>query len=175
MTIGKTLALTAGFAGAMALGMAIGTSWMQRDPVEPAAVDQPISAAPSPAVAEPSRPARASRSAKATKPAAEATTAPVSKVTASDEELQLRMKKVLNRGADVSVAADGFKSGEQFAMVAYASKNTGVPFMLLKHRVLNEGMSLEQAILESKPVADAATEVTRAQAAARADVAALGN
>ncbi len=175
MTMGKTLALTAGFAGAMALGMAIGTSWMHRAPVEPAAVDQPISAAPAPALAEPSRPARTSRSASSTKPAAESTAAPVSTVTASDEELQLRMKKVLNRGADVSVAADGFKSGEQFATVAYAAKNTEVPFMLLKHRVLNEGMSLEQAILESKPVIDVTTELARAQAAARADVAALGN
>ena len=73
----------------------------------------------------------------------------------------------------MSMAAEGFRSGEQFATVAYAARNTEVPFMLLKHRVLSEGLSLEQAILESKPVADAATEVTRASDAAKADVDAI--
>jgi len=99
----------------------------------------------------------------------------VAAVSATAPELQLRLKKVLNRGADLAVAAEGFTSGEQFATVAYAARNTEVPFMLLKHRVLSEGMTLEQAILESKPVADAATEVTRARAAARAEIATLGN
>jgi hypothetical protein len=171
MTIGKTLALTAGFAGAMALGMAIGTSWMTRDHAAPVAVDQPVDVVPESAVAAPVTPARPARRAATT-----ATSAPdVAVLSASEPELQLRLKNVLNRGADMSVAAEGFTSGEQFATIAYAARNTEVPFMLLKHRVLSEGMTLERAILESKPVADAATEVTRAREAARSDIAAIGN
>jgi hypothetical protein len=175
MTIGKTLALTAGFAGAMALGMAIGTSWMDRDRTAPVVVEQPADVAPAAAAAEPAKPARSARSRAAAKPETTPSAPPVAAVSPTDPELQLRLKKVLNRGADVSIAADGFKNGEQFATVAYASRNTEVPFMLLKHRVLVEGMTLEQAILESKPVIDITTELARAQAAARADVAALGN
>ena len=65
--------------------------------------------------------------------------------------LQERLKPVLNRGANMALAAEGFRSAEQFATVAHASRNTEVPFVLLKHRVLNEGKSVAEAIRESKP------------------------
>lgn len=173
MTIGKTLALTAGFVGAVALGMAIGPSWMSRE-AAPVAVVQPV-ASPPPAVSAPAQPARRTRAASAANSSATgaAAEARVSAVPASQPELQQRLKMVLNRGADMSVAAKGFRDGEQFAMVAHAARNTEVPFMVLKHRVLTEGRSLEEAILESKPVADAATEVTRAREAAKSDIKAI--
>ena len=85
------------------------------------------------------------------------------------------MKPVLARGTKVPVAAEGFKDAEQFATVAYAAKNTQVPFILLKHRVITEGQSLEEAIRVSKPEIDAKREVARARAAARSDIAALSN
>jgi hypothetical protein len=45
-----------------------------------------------------------------------------------------------------------------------------VPFVLLKHRVLNEGQTLAEAIHEAKPDLDAKAEVARARAAAEADL-----
>jgi len=54
--------------------------------------------------------------------------------------------------------------------VAHAARNTQVPFMVLKHRVLNEGRTLADAIREYKPEVNAKAEVTRARAAARADL-----
>jgi hypothetical protein len=73
----------------------------------------------------------------------------------------------------MEVAAEGFESAEQFATVAHAARNTDVPFMVLKHRVLNEGRTLADAIHEAKPDLDAKAEVDRAQIAARSDVAAI--
>ena len=75
--------------------------------------------------------------------------------------------------ANMAMAADGFRSAEQFATVAHAARNTEVPFMVLKHRVLNEGKSLAQAIRESKPAIDAANEASQARAQARSDIAAI--
>lgn len=75
--------------------------------------------------------------------------------------------------AEVPVAVEGFKDAEQFATIAHAARNTQVPFILLKHRVLAEGQSLEEAIVASKPDLDAATEVALARREAKADVAAL--
>ena len=42
--------------------------------------------------------------------------------------------------------------------------------MVLKHRVVNEGRTLAEAIHESKPELDAKAEVARARAAAQADL-----
>jgi hypothetical protein len=73
----------------------------------------------------------------------------------------------------MEVAAEGFRSAEQFAMVAHAARNTGVPFMVLKDRVLNDGRTLADAIRESKPEVDAKAEVARAEAAAKSDLEAV--
>jgi hypothetical protein len=94
-------------------------------------------------------------------------------VPASEPELQRRLKPLLNKGANMKVAADGFRSAEQFASVAHASQNLHVPFMLLKHRVLVEGDTLAAAIRKSKPDVNAVAEVERAQAEARSDISAI--
>jgi len=73
------------------------------------------------------------------------------------------------------LAVEGFTSAEQFATLAHASKNTQVPFILLKHRVLGEGQSLEEAIRASNPEVDAKAEVARARAAAKEDIAAISH
>jgi hypothetical protein len=85
-------------------------------------------------------------------------------------DIHKRLKPLLNQGADMSVASDGFRNAEQFATVAHASRNTEVPFMLLKHRVLREGMTLPAAILASNPDADATAEANRAKAEAKRDL-----
>jgi hypothetical protein len=86
-------------------------------------------------------------------------------------EVQKRMKPLLNKGADITVASEGFRSAEQFATVAHAARNTEVPFMLLKHRVLDERQTLAAAIHASKPDLNAASEAGRARAQAKDDFA----
>jgi hypothetical protein len=171
MTIGKASALAAGFVGAVALGVAIGPSITHRGggsvAMAPAAHETAPDAAKAPARTRPaSRPAAA-------KPASSA--APAMFVEASKPELHERLKPVLNRGTRMSVAAEGFRDAEQFATVAHAARNTNIPFMVLKYRVLNEKQSLAEAIRGSNPDIDAKAEVSRARAAAKADVAAISS
>lgn len=91
--------------------------------------------------------------------------------TASAEPVQRQVKLLLNRGADVRKAAEGFANAYQFMTLAYAAKNTDIPFVVLKHRVLGEGKPLATAIAELKPELDEVAEVNRARAEARADLA----
>jgi hypothetical protein len=98
----------------------------------------------------------------------------VAAVSPTAPALHERLERVLADGTKLDLAADGFKSSEEFASVAYASRNTQVPFVLLKHRVLNEGRSLGEAITLSKPDLNAEREVALARAQARADLLAVG-
>lgn len=129
------------------------------------AVAEPAAVAPAPApVTQPSRAEREARE----------TTAVVAAVAPSSPELQARLKPVLASGTDVEKAAAGFDSSEQFALIAHLARNTGVPFVLLKHRVLEEGRSLTEAVSMSNADIDARLEVNRARAAARADIWSVG-
>ena len=94
-------------------------------------------------------------------------------IPVSAPELHARMKPVLARGTKLPLAVEGFTSAEQFATLAHAARNTQVPFILLKHRVLTEGQSLEEAIRASRPDLDARVEAARAQGEARADILSL--
>jgi len=73
----------------------------------------------------------------------------------------------------MDVASADFRSAEQFATVAHAARNTAIPFVLLKHRVLFEDRSLKDAIHEFKPDLNAAREVQQARAQAKSDISAL--
>ena len=167
MTGGKMTALGLALAGAFALGVWTGPEITQsaadRDSAS-VSDDTGIVPGADSLPADSGAPARASR--------AEAV-ARAERVDISMPELQARLKPVLNRGANMALAAEGFSSAEQFAMVAHAARNTEVPFLLLKHRVLNEGKSVAQAIRESKPAANAAVEAQLAQAQARSDIASV--
>lgn len=90
---------------------------------------------------------------------------------ATAKPVQQQVKRLLTRGADVEMAAEGFHNARELMTVAYASRNTAIPFVLLKHRVLTERMSLGRAIRASRPELNASTEVSRARAAAKADLA----
>ena len=180
----RTSAATLGLVGGLALGVWIGsemTSGREAAAPEPAVVT--ARAAEVPAVTpQPdqskrvTRVARLNRSAVAVEvPAPESAPKLVMTIPVSAPELHARMKPVLARGTKLPIAAEGFKDAEQFATVAHAARNTQVPFILLKHRVITEGQSLEEAIRASKPDIDAKREVARARAAARSDIAALGH
>lgn len=162
MTTAKTVALTVGLAGAIALGVWVAPRVMNRD--------TPSADAVAADVAEPAAPVVEKVPVARRRPAA---VDKVAALPASAPAVHDRLKPVLNRGTKVEIAAEGFSTAEQFATVAHAARNTEVPFMVLKHRVLDEGKTLAAAIRESKPNVNAVAEVRRARAAAREDIAAL--
>lgn len=173
MKTGTTSAAVLGLIGGVALGVWIGAEMTSSRTVAeaPVAVEQAV-ADPAPVKAQPRR----ARVARAARPAATASPdAPklVKTIPVSAPELHDRMKPVLARGTKIPLAVEGFKDAEQFATIAHAARDTQVPFILLKHRVLAEGQSLEAAIRASKPEVDAAAEVKRARSKARHDIAAL--
>lgn len=95
--------------------------------------------------------------------------------TASAKPVQEQVKGLLNRGADVRKAAEGFPNALQLMTVAHAARNTDIPFMVLKHRVLTEGKPLSAAIAELKPELNEVAEANRARAEARADLARIAS
>ena len=113
------------------------------------------------------------QSRRSARPRAADTAATATNVSLSAPELHAQLKPLLNKGANMNVAAQDFRDAEQFAAVAHAARNTEIPFMVLKHRVVNERKPLATAIREFKPNVDAAAQAKRAQAEARADMAAL--
>jgi hypothetical protein len=180
MTVGKTAALTAGLIGAVALGVAIGPSITDR------MSDRETSMSKAPAVTEQARPAntqqardRVERTAR--KPAkAEAPVAIAANAVRADEpRVHERLKPVLNRGTKMDIAAEGFLTAEEFATVAHAARNTSVPFVVLKDRVLSQKRpladSMADVIREFKPDLDAKAEVAKAQSEARSDLADIAN
>ena len=170
MTIGKMTALTFGFVGAFGLGVWTSPYLMQRtSTIDVAAHDASIiegSGVP---------PLEATAPVARTRPADRVEAAATASVAADAVQLQARLRPVLNRGANMAMAAEGFGSAEQFATVAHAARNTEVPFLLLKHRVLNEGKSVADAIRESKPAVNAAVEANLARAQARSDIATIAS
>ena len=79
---------------------------------------------------------------------------------------------LLNPGADVNLAVQGFGSPQQFLAVVYAAKNVNVPFVVLKDKVVTKKMTLAQAIsATSKYSVNANLEAARAESEARADLA----
>jgi hypothetical protein len=126
---------------------------------------------PSAVAPPPAREASRSRPRPAATEAAPARSAATARISIDAPELHERMKPVMARGTRMHLAVEGFDDPEEFATMAYAARNTGVPFVLLKHRVLTEGQSLADAIRLSKPDVDARAEVARARRAARSDLA----
>jgi hypothetical protein len=177
MTVSKAAWLTAGFVAVFALGVitapTIRNSWSGMNAPEAAVAAPPADKSAVPVKADrPAPRARASSSradevVAAKKPSNTIQTIPVS---LWEPELRDRVKGVLNPGARLEIAAEDFDSPEQFVTVAHAARNTKVPFMVLKDRLLNQGQSLAEAIHEFKPELDAKAEVIRARAAARSDL-----
>ena len=178
---GKTSAATLGLVGGLALGVWIGSEMTSgREAVSPGPAVVAAQEAETPAVApQPAKPRRVTKVARDRAAAAIEAPAPdsapklVMTVPVSAPELHQRIKPVLARGTKLPLAVEGFTDAEQFATVAHAARNTQVPFILLKHRVLTEGQSLEDAIRASRPDIDAKSEVQKARAAARSDIAAV--
>ena len=190
MKTGRTSAAMLGLVGGIVLGAWIGseltTSRIATAPAPAAVTAQAIEEPAAPTVAAKTKrvsssPRAASGALRADSGAAVDAPAPetaprlVMTIPVSAPELHARMKPVMARGTKLPLAVEGFASAEQFATLAHAARNTQVPFILLKHRVLTEGQSLEDAIRASKPDIDARTEALRAMGEARADILSLAN
>jgi len=185
MKTATTSAAIIGLAGGIALGIWIASAMtlMDREAAQPAAVETRQAAQPGdiPLVEPLAVKTRRAATRAAAKPAV---TAPVNKAEApklvmtvpvTAPALHDRIKPVLARGTKINLAVEGFSDAEQFATIAHAARNTQVPFILLKYRVLTEHRSLADAIRASKPDLDADTEVKRARSAAKSDLAALSS
>lgn len=178
MTAGKATLLTAGLVGVIALGAVTAPTIRDKwsNATAPSATAQPATEA------APAEPVKAEKSAARTEKTARPLAAMSAKerkasgaietvaVSAWEPKLHERVKAVLNPGAKPEIAAADFESAEQFMTVAHAARNTKVPFMVLKDRVLNQGQSLQSAIHEFKPSLDAKAEVARARDEARTDL-----
>lgn len=184
MTFGKAAALTAGLVGAVALGVAIGPSVTDRmSDIGSTSTNTPPrteEARPAPerqttAKAHPATVAKAKADEAGGEPVAIAANA----MRADEPRVQERLKPVLNRGAKMNIAAEGFLTAEEFATVAHAARNTNVPFMVMKHRVVSEKKPFTDTIVstirEFKPDLNAKAELARAQREARADLADISN
>jgi hypothetical protein len=181
MTTRKGFAFALALVGAVALGALIGS----HVPYHGTTVTDAIGANQAPQVsveshATPQDNQRTSDSQRDGKPRARiavprrtASATSVRSVPAAAPALNEVLKPVLNKGADMAVASLDFVDGEQFATVAHAARNTEVPFMVLKHRVLDEGKTLEDAIREFRPNLNAVVEANRARAEAKSDIQAL--
>jgi predicted lipid-binding transport protein (Tim44 family) len=166
MTFGKGSALALGLVCGVALGVWAGPyvtpMFHEKLPAEPAAASPAVATAPSHSDMKPASRVRT------TATAAPAPAAPAIPVTAP--ALEMRLKPLLNRGTNMTGAASGFTSAEQFAAVAHAAYNTKVPFQVLKDRVVGQGLSLASAIHEVNPTLNATSEADRARAEAEADL-----
>jgi len=185
MSFAKGSALALAFIGAVALGVLTGPYITDRFAT---VTDTVTSSNPTPAAsAEKDQASRSAQSApvthrssvkaKRTPAASPVVTEPdalAKTLPAAAPALHERIKKVLNKGADMGIASEDFSTAEQFVTVAHAARNTNVPFMVLKQRVVYEGKSLEQAIHEFKPDVNAAEEVQRARAEAKSVISELG-
>lgn len=164
MTLGKASAVTAGLAGALVVGIWIGTAIDHHEPV----VQQGDTAAVS-------RPATPAVNMKRTTPERTRLKAipQAKRVSLSSPLLRARLQPLLNDGIDMDLAAKGFHDAGEFATVAHAAHNLQIPFILLQHRVLDEHMTLAQAITKSRPGLNGAVEAARARAEAASDLAML--
>lgn len=69
----------------------------------------------------------------------------------------------LPQGADLRAAAAGFRRLELFVATVHASSNVAVPFAELKRRIVNDGMTLGQALQDIRPKSRYWDEARRAE------------
>jgi hypothetical protein len=96
--------------------------------------------------------------------------------TAVQQELQRNaivreaVRVRLPEGTNLNTAAGGFRRLELFVATVNASSNLGIPFFELKRRIVNDGMTLGQAIQDIRPASKYWTEARRAEEDAAATI-----
>jgi hypothetical protein len=107
---------------------------------------------------------------KSAKPAKTTTTTTVASTTTLSP-VQLKLQKNTNlasklqsrlpAGTDLTLAASGFRNLGQFVAAVNVSNNLGIRFADLKTRMVDQGMSLGQAIQDARPRTTDTTVVAR--------------
>ena len=87
-----------------------------------------------------------------------------------NQKLVTRLALLLPPGTDMNVAAGGFKNQGQFVAAVHVSNNLGISFVELKHQMVDEGLSLGQAIQTFPKNVNAEAEASRATQQAQQDL-----
>jgi hypothetical protein len=87
-----------------------------------------------------------------------------------NEVLADGLRARLPQGTDLNAAAAGFRRLELFVATVHASNNVDVPFHQLKRRIVNDGMTLGQAIQDILPKSRYWDEARRAEDEAAAAI-----
>ena len=97
------------------------------------------------------------------------TLTPVQQKLVKNTNLADKLRTRLPDGTNLMTAAEGFKNLGQFvAAVNVSANHPGVKFTDLKTRMVDQGMSLGQALQDVKKTANVTAEVTKAEAEADA-------
>lgn len=95
------------------------------------------------------------------------TLSPVQQKLLKNTNLASKLEGRLPGTTNVIAAAEGFRNLGQFVAAVNVSNNLGIPFADLKTRMVDDGMSLGQAIQAERNRVDVTTEVRRAERDAR--------
>ena len=88
---------------------------------------------------------------------------PVQQELQRNTVLSNTLRPRLPEGTDLIAAASGFRRLELFVATVHASGNVAVPFFELKRRIVNDGMTLGQAIQDIRPKSRYWSEARRAE------------
>jgi hypothetical protein len=89
------------------------------------------------------------------------TLSPVQLKLQKNTNLASKLQSRLPLGTDLTLAASGFRNLGQFVAAVHVSSNLGIPFVELKTRMVDQGMSLGQAIKDARPRTTDTTVVVR--------------
>jgi hypothetical protein len=97
-------------------------------------------------------------------------TSPVQKELQRNLVLADSLRSRLPVGTDLNSAAGGFRRLELFVATVHASNNIDIAFAELKRRIVNDGMTLGQAIQDIRPKSRYWQEARRAEDEAAASI-----
>lgn len=117
-----------------------------------------------------STPLAAQRAAKPASPKPRAALSAVQRDLQRNEVLRETMRGRLPESTNPVAAAGGFRRLELFVATVAASSNLGIPFAELKRRIVNDGMTLGQAIQDIRPASKYWSEARRAEEDAAAAI-----
>ena len=113
------------------------------------------------ASAKKSEPARTATSTTST-----TTLTPVQQKLQQNTNLASKLETRLPKGTDLMTAAEGFRNLGQFVAAVNVSNNLGIDFVNLKTSIVDDGLSLGQAIQTWKPTANSTQEASLAESRA---------
>jgi hypothetical protein len=109
------------------------------------------------------QPATRSSKGRQSVPASTQALSPLQRQLQRNPDLAARLTERLPKGFKAMPASSGFRNLGQFVAAVTASNNLEIPFVTLKKRMIDDRMSLGQAIRNLRPSADYRAEVRRAE------------